>query len=258
MRRFLYQPKGRANETHAFIAGRDTGLYAINHASGCSHGCTYPCYAQKRQETLRGRTYDDWRKPKVYTEAPEVARKELDGMIDKGRHVKDVELCFTTDPFMFGNATMIETSNELIEILSWREIGVTVLTKGSLLDANAGEALAEVSDIKYGISLVSLDEAFRMEYEPGAAPFKTRVAGLKQKHEEGHKTWVSIEPFPPHGLRRHSVEEILRAIPFVDKAIFGRWNYSVFTAHENYKPAASDFERTCLELGIEGKVKDDI
>ena len=179
-------------------------------------------------------------------------------MIDKGRHVKDVELCFTTDPFMFGNPVMCETTNRLIDVLTEYECGVTVLTKGDLFEDDGIEPASD-SRINYGISLVSLNPFFRSHYEPGAAPFKTRVAGLKQKHEEGHKTWVSIEPFPPPHLRTHLVEDILRAVPFVNKAILGRWNYAGhLPEHEYYAEVAADFERTCLELGIEGKVKDDI
>ena len=262
LRRFLYQPKGRANETHAFIAGRSDGLYAINHASGCSHGCRYPCYAQMRQQTLHGRTYDDWLKPNVFIEAEKIVRKELVRLFDarpevRSSKVKDVELCFTTDPYMYGNEVMRGVTNDLIDVLVGNMIGVTVLTKGNLFDATNNGDPADC-DIKYGISLVTLSDLFSKEFEPGAALPKARIAGLGMKHDEGFDTWVSIEPFPPTSLRTHSVEEILRAVPFVDKAIFGRWNYAGFKDQSWYEKGAADFERTCLELGIEGKVKNDI
>lgn len=259
-RRFLYQPKGRANETHAFIAEREDGLYAINHAYGCSHGCIYPCYAQMRQQTLRGYPYENWVKPLVYTWAPAAVRKELGRLFDEHARkyrVKDVELCFTTDPYMYGNEKMAETSDEIINVLAGHYINVTVLTKGSLFDA-INNANPCDCDIKYGISLVTLKNTFCQRWEPGAAPPNTRINGLKLKHDEGYKTWVSIEPFPPESRATNSVEEILRAVPFVDKAILGQWNYAGVKAQSWYEKVAADFERTCLEMEIKCKVKDDI
>ena len=254
-RRFLYQPRGRANETHAFVAGRTDGLWAINHASGCSHGCKYPCYAWQRQETLRSRTYDQWRQPVVYEEAPTIVQQEL----KRVQGVKDVELCFTTDPYMYGNMDMITTSNALLRLLTDQGIKVTVLTKGDLTDAIGAERGIVPQRVRYGITLVSLDETWRQTWEPGAAPLAERIRGLRLKHDQGFDTWVSIEPFPPQQFFTHKACDLLRAVPFVNKAILGRWNYAnLYGDAEWYAAAAIEFMDTCKQIGIKGYVKADI
>jgi len=254
-RRFLYQPKGRANETHAFVAGRTDGLWAINHASGCSHGCKYPCYAWQRQQTLRGRTYDQWRHPTVYEEAPTIVQQEL----KRAQGVKDVELCFTTDPYMYGNMDMITTSNALLRLLTDQSIKVTVLTKGDLTDAIDSVRGIVSQRVRYGITVVSLDEGFRIMWEPGAAPIDQRIKALRFKHDQGHDTWLSIEPFPPPHLCGQIPSEILKAAPFVEKAVLGRWNYAGLEGYDGwYTWAAGDFMDTCRQLGIKGYVKADI
>jgi DNA repair photolyase len=254
-RRFLYQPKGRANETHAFVAGRTDGLWAINHASGCSHGCRYPCYAWQRQQTLRGRTYDQWRQPIVYEEAPTIVQQEL----KRAQGVKDVELCFTTDPYMYGNLDMTTTSNALLRLLTDQGIKVTVLTKGDLTDAIDHLRGIVPQRVRYGITLASLEEHFRCTWEPGAAPIEQRIKALRLKHDQGHDTWLSIEPYPPPQLSTQNPSEILKAVPFVNKAILGRWNYADLKGYDGwYTWAAGDFMDTCKQLGIKGYVKADI
>lgn len=238
---FLYMPKGKANETHAFIAGRTNGLYAINHATGCSHGCRYPCFAR----LIRKMTYEQWNKPVLHSSVIKSVEREL----TKFRGVKDVELCFMTDPFMEKQPEMWETSNALIEILHDKGIGVTVLTKGDLTHA------VDLDHVKYGISIVSLDENFRRKWEPGTAKYMTRIAGLKDKHDKGYPTWISVEPFPAaqDGCR---VLDVMDACHFADKAILGQWNYnSAVPGGDGYKATVADFLWFCETHGMDGMVK---
>jgi len=77
-----------------------------------------------------------------------------------------------------------------------------------------------------GITLISLDEQFRMQMEPFSASYIDRINSLKALHDSGCKTWVSIEPYPTPNFIEQNFEEILNAISFVDKIIFGRLNYN--------------------------------
>ncbi len=45
-------------------------------------------------------------------------------------------------------------------------------------------------------------------------------------HEAGCKTWVSIEPYPTPNIIRQDLTDVLNAVSFVDKIIFGRMNYN--------------------------------
>ena len=49
---------------------------------------------------------------------------------------------------------------------------------------------------------------------------------MKKLHERGCKTWVSMEPYPTPNLIEQKLSDVLDAVSFVDKIIFGRTNYS--------------------------------
>ena len=49
---------------------------------------------------------------------------------------------------------------------------------------------------EYGITAVTLDEDFRKEMEPGAAPMEDRISALEALSKQGCYTWISIEPYP--------------------------------------------------------------
>ncbi|MBA4349503.1 MAG: radical SAM protein, partial [Thermodesulfovibrio sp.] len=53
-----------------------------------------------------------------------------------------------------------------------------------------------------------------------------RIAALKCLHDTGLKTWVSIEPYPTPNIIKQNLTEILEAVSFADKIVFGRLNYS--------------------------------
>ncbi len=136
-------------------------------------------------------------------------------------------------------------------------IKCTVLTKGLL-----PIELTEFSkDNEYGITLVSLDESYRKRIEPGASPYSQRLASLKVLHDAGFKTWVSIEPYPTPNIIEQDLNEILKAVSFTDKIIFGRTNYSkditAFKQHRQfYNEQASIVIRFCKEAGISYHIKD--
>jgi DNA repair photolyase len=109
----------------------------------------------------------------------------------------------------------------------------------------------------FGITLVSMSEDFREKYEPGASNLKDRVVYLKQLHSLGFKTWVSMEPYPTPNIIEQDIEEILEAIKFVDKIVFGRMNYNSLTAgyDEFYKEQAEKVAKFCLKHNIECYIK---
>lgn len=206
------------------------GDYTINHVEGCSHGCMYPCYAMMMAKRFgRIKDYQDWCTPKLVENAEELLRKEIPKYKDK---IKFVHLSFTTDPFMFGFEEIKELSMRLIKILNDSNIICTVLTKGILpID------LAELSkDNEYGITVVSLDEEFRVKYEPFSAKIEDRINALYRLHKKGMKTWISIEPYPTPNIIEQDFDKILEKVSFVDKIVFGRLNYnSMVSKYKDHK-----------------------
>ena len=214
--------------------------FCLNHVEGCSHGCKYPCYAymmKKRCGVIK--TYEEWCQPKIVVNALELLQREIKKY---KKQIKHVHLCFSTDPFMYGQAQINELSLKIIDMLNINNIRCTVLTKG-LFPAELSNRNGFSANNEYGITLVSLDESFKKEYEPNAASFKNRIKALRQLHDKGFKTWVSMEPYPTPNIVAQDLLGILKEIKFANKIIFGRLNYNVKSSQwTNHK----DFYNDCV------------
>lgn len=204
-----------------YKTGVEYGDYTMNHIQGCAHGCKYPCYAfmmKKRFGQIK--TYDEWLEPYLVSNALEL----LDIEIPRLKHkIQSVQLCFSTDPFMYQYHEIQQMSLMAIKRLNDSGIKCSVLTKGIL--PSELEKLSKENE--YGITLISTNESFRKRIEPGAAPWKKRLAALKTLHDAGCKTWVSIEPFPTPNIVRQDLKILLEKVGFVDRIIFGRMNYNI-------------------------------
>ena len=202
----------------------------MNHVQGCFHGCKYPCYAYLMAKRFgKCKTYEEWIEPKLVENTLELLDKEIPKLKDK---IKSVQLCFTTDPFMTNYPEVSEMTLKAIKKLNNANIPCNVLTKGILP--------IELSNFskknEYGITLISLDENYRIKTEPNASHYQDRIKALKNLHELGCKTWISIEPYPTPNIIEQNIFEILNAIPFVDKIIFGRTHYNkMISEYKNHK-----------------------
>lgn len=213
-----------------YKTGVEYGDYTMNHVLGCSHGCLYPCYAFMMAKRFGNVTsYEDWLEPRLVSNTLEILDTEIPKLKDK---IKSVQLCFTTDPFMYGYNEIKEMSLAAIDKLNNAGIQCTVLTKGLL-----PMELADLSKNNvYGITLISLDEQYRERIEPGAAPYKERIEALENLHKKGFKTWVSIEPYPTPNLIEQDLLVILDKVSFTNKIIFGRTNYcKEVTAYKEHR-----------------------
>ncbi len=206
------------------------GDWTINHIIGCMHGCNFPCYAMRMAQKFGWvKDYDDWRKPKLVRNALELLDKE----IHKYKNEIDfVHLCFMSDPFMYNcetNELMPEVKDltlKIIERLNKESIRVTTLTKGYYPDEILDKQRF-LSTNEYGITIVSLNNAFKKRFEPFSAKYDRRIKSLRKLSENGLRTWVSLEPYPTPELDKNAedIERILEKISFVKKIIFGKLNY---------------------------------
>lgn len=111
-------------------------------------------------------------------------------------------------------------------------------------------------DNEYGITLISLDEKYREKMEPGAASCKDRLAALEALHDEGCKTWVSIEPYPTPNLIEQDLKDILDAVSFTDRIIFGRINYNKQgTAYSDHKSFYNKCAKEVIDFCESRKIK---
>ena len=158
---------------------------------------------------------------------------------------------------MYGHKDICDLSVEILKKANDAEIRCSVLTKGILP--------AELADLpmdnEYGITVISLDQDFINQYEPGAAPIQERIAALRQLSARGCKTWVSIEPYPTPNIIEQNLHEILESIGFVDKIIFGRLHYnkvvSEYKMHkEFFNNCAAEVREYCERNSIAYHIKD--
>ncbi|MDD2753744.1 MAG: radical SAM protein [Candidatus Portnoybacteria bacterium] len=231
--------------------------YCINHVEGCSHGCRFPCYAmmmKKRCGVIRD--YDDWIKPKIVSNALELLDKELPRLKNK---IKVVHLCFTTDPFMYRQSEISDLTLKIIERLNRENIRCTILTKG-IYPKELSNTKKYSRNNEYGITLVSLNDKFKVAFEPGTAPYRDRIKALKCLHKKGLRTWISMEPYPTPNLVSQNLNTVLKKVEFADKIIFGKLNYNVkvtqFQDNKNfYDDCANTVIDFCEQKGIEYHIK---
>ena len=190
----------------------------------------------------QSKTYEDWCTPKLVENALEILDKEIPRLKDK---IQSVQLCFTTDPFMYGYDEVKDMSLKIIQKLNAANIKCTALTKGVL-----PIELAQMwTENEYGITLISLNEQFRKEFEPNAAPYEQRISSLMALHNAGCKTWVSIEPYPTPNIIEQNFNAILDAISFTDKIIFGRLNYNKkVSEYKDYKKYFNELAQNVIDF----------
>ncbi len=145
---------------------------------------------------------------------------------------------------MVGYPEVSQMSIEIIKKLNASDIKCSTLTKG----VSPFELSQLSKENEYGITIVSLDEDFRERFEPNTTPFADRIAALRDLHDAGCYTWVSIEPYPTPNIIKQNLGEILEAIGFVDKIIFGRMHYNkLVTEYKEHK----EFFNRCANVVIE-------
>ena len=242
-------------KTMLYVTGVEYGDYTMNHVLGCAHGCKYPCYAYLMKKRFgQIPSYEAWREPYLVSNTLQLLDKEIPKLKDK---IKSVQLCFTTDPFMYGYEEIANMSIAAIRKLNNAGIKCTVLTKGLL----PPELAALSNENEYGITFVTLDEHFQKEFEPGAANVQERLDALRILSHKGCKTWVSMEPYPTPNIVKQKLESVLDAVAFTNRIVFGRMNYSktasAYKEHRFfYNEQAQKVIRYCQQHGIDYHIKE--
>lgn len=241
-----------AIERKSLLNKSGLGFWCINHVQGCTHACRYPCHAFMLARR-HGRVADlaEWKQPKLVGNAMALLEKEL----RRKRQVDSVHMSLTTDPFMVGHAEVEALTLQIIERLNRSAIPCNTLTKGCYPIVLADTARFSRDNV-YGISLVSLDERFRMRWEPGAAPYASRIAALRALHERGCRTRVHIEPYPTPNIIVQDIRQLLDQVQFVEHVFFGAWNYNAIAGEypdrdDFYGEQAAVVRAFCGARGIE-------
>ena len=209
----IYATKGKSLEYAPF--GLD--IYKT-----CPHGCLY-CYNTTQSEKSK--------KPEEFhagavpiMRSPEKLRKSIATQAERFKAIsaedKRVLLSFGSDPYPAVEESM-EITKAALELLVEYGVPFQTLTKNprvALRDID----LFKKGDGRFASTVLFLDENLREKWEPGAPPVAERLECLKEAHDQGVFTWVSVEPVIS---TRQAISLIEEASDYVDLWKVGKLNH---------------------------------
>lgn len=233
----IYAPRGQAGEY---------AKLATNPYRGCGHKCAY-CYVPKvlrmeRPEFDAGAFPRDGFLDLLTKDARKYEAMDI---------TEQVMLSFTTDPYHPGDNSL---TRDVLKALQAHNLGICTLTKGGK------RALRDIDLFRPGrdafaSTLTSLDDAFSLKWERGAALPDDRISTLKRFHDAGIFTWVSLEP-------TLSTEASLQIIEvtheFVDLFKIGRANYLPMTGETDWESYTHHILELVNRLGVKHYIKKDL
>lgn len=233
----IYAPAGQAGEYSAL---------ATNPYRGCGHKCAY-CYVPGVLRMKRP-DFDAGAVPRanfLHDLTKDARKYEALGITEQ------VMLSFTTDPYHPGDTIL---TRETLQALIAHGLGICTLTKGGT------RALRDIDLFRSGrdafaCTLTSIDPAFSLKWERGAALPEDRLAALREFHARGIFTWVSLEPV----LDTAATLQIIRQThEVVDLYKVGRVNYTGLTKSTDWKHFTSDVLAALAETGARHYIKKDL
>jgi len=233
----IYAPRGQAGEY---------AKLATNPYRGCGHKCSY-CYVPRVLRMERPE-FDAGAVPR-----PDFIKKLTRDACKyhEAGITEQVMLSFTTDPF---NPVDMSLTRSTLATLAGYGMGFCTLTKGGT------RALPYLSMFRsdrdaFASTLTSLDDAFSLKWERGAAIPGDRIATLEAFHDAGIFTWVSLEPTLDTAS---SLAIIERTHQFVDLYKVGRANYLPMTYTTDWGEYTQRILDLCARLGVRHYIKADL
>jgi len=140
----------------------------------------------------------------------------------RSRRRRTIVVSFTTDPYPPQEAEL-KLTRKTLEILSRaRKHKVLILTKNPPLALRDLDLMLAHGDMWLGTTVIVLD--IESPLEPLAPPPYARLRALKEAHNRGVKTWLSIEPIMPDLTDVQAIVE--ETLDYVDMYVFGALNYA--------------------------------
>lgn len=211
----IYQPSG---------AAREYSPLAMNYIKGCDHGCVY-CYVPKMMKRFdAGYVHSN-----VYIKEETKLLKEIEASCKKFQDSPwQVFLSFLTDPYSHFNKET-KLTRRVLELLLKYRIPVSILSKGGYNVLDDLDIILQFGEnIQVGGSLTFTNPDDSMKWEKNGALPDERFDTLRILHEQGIKTWASMEPviYPDQSLEIMDI-----TAPYVDAYKIGKLNH--FKKHED-------------------------
>lgn len=205
--RVIYEPKGRAKEYSEL---------ACNWYMGCTHGCKY-CFAPGCMR----KKMEDWHKNVTLRDnILHLFRKDAEDMYEN-KDTRPILFSFLSDPYQ-PIEKKYKITRQILQIVKQYKLKSKILTKGSYELVSRDFDIIKAAKVELGVTVCFIDDEMRKEWEPNAAPVDERFQILKEAHEAGIYTWVSLEPVinPEQALA-----VIRKAAPYVNFWKVGKLNH---------------------------------
>jgi len=210
----IYEPSG---------AAREYSPLALNYITGCDHGCVY-CYVPKIMKRFRS----NYIHSDVYMKDENKLINEIKRSAKKFRNSdKQVFLSFLTDPYTHFNRET-KLTRKVLKILLDNQIPVSILTKGGFNILEDLDIIKQFGpNIQVGGSLTFIDNTLSKKWEKNSSEPNERFDTLRILHNEGIKTWASMEPviYPDQSLEIMDITK-----DYIDAYKIGKLNH--FPKHE--------------------------
>jgi DNA repair photolyase len=182
--------------------------FHVNFYNGCSHGCKY-CYGCYMKERSGDGNYTKWTKPVAVQNAVELLKEDITHVRDKG----EVFVESVSDAYMPDVDTKV--TRRVLELLALSGFTIFILTKNASVIRDLDLFKRINQRIKVGFTIVTPNDELRKRVEPNSSPIEERIAVLKELHEAGLHTVVSLEPLLPNVNIEDYIEFVEEIDPYV-------------------------------------------
>ena len=199
-------------------SGLPASRYSINPYIGCQHGCVY-CYARfmKRYTKHTG----EWGSfVDIKINAPSVLAKQLDSST---KTFQGTTLIGSVTDAYQPLERKYKITRALLEVLLSHQMDISILTKSYNVTRDV-DLLSQFKSCSVGVTITSLDDAFRKHFEPLASSVKQRIDALKVLKQNSIKTYVFIGPIFPGFTDIPRIVEAVR--DYTDSIMAESLNYS--------------------------------
>ncbi|RLE88653.1 MAG: hypothetical protein DRJ67_01395 [Thermoprotei archaeon] len=133
-----------------------------------------------------------------------------------------IVISFTTDPYPPAEERWRLTRRVLQILAGAPQHTIMILTKNPRLALRDLDVMHLHGGMWLGATVIALDGARALE--PRAPSPWSRLEALREAHEEGVRTWLSVEPIIPPISK--PLEIVREAVDYVDFFVFGKLNYA--------------------------------
>ena len=175
------------NKTSGFMADYD---YSLNPYSGCAFGCTY-CYAAFfARDNEQKDTWGYWVNVKENALAllRKFRKKPITG--------KTVYMSSVTDPYQPIERKIELTRSILQELLDYHQPRLVIQTRSPIVTRDI-DLLQKFDVVQVNMTITTDSEKVRKIFEPLCPDNKTRLETIKEIHEAGIQSCITMTPLLP-------------------------------------------------------------